>query len=79
MKACKKFIEDCIRYTWMMQMQDPPVYIEWKFSHNSTIDTNILRSYTRAGNKVDFVVWPVLYLHKDGPVLNKGVVQPMPQ
>ena len=79
MKACKKFIEDCIRYTWMMQMQDPPVYIEWEFSRDSTIDTNILRSYTRAGNKVDFIVWPVLYLHKGGPVLNKGVVQPIPQ
>jgi hypothetical protein len=62
-----------------MQMHDPPVYIECEFSRDSTIDTNILRSYTRAGNKVDFVVWPVLYLHKDGPVLNKGVVQPIPQ
>jgi hypothetical protein len=62
-----------------MHMQDPPVYIEWEFSRDSTIDTNILQSYTRAGNKVDFVVWPVLYLHRDGPVLNKGVVQPIPQ
>jgi hypothetical protein len=42
------FIEDCIRYTWLMQMQDPPVYIEWEFSRDSTIDTNILRSYSRA-------------------------------
>jgi hypothetical protein len=40
-------------------MQDPPEYIEWEFSRDSTIDTNILGSYTRAGNKVDFVVWPV--------------------
>jgi hypothetical protein len=36
-------------------------------------------TFNGAGNKVDFVVWPVLYLHKDGPVLNKGVVQPIPQ
>ena len=60
-----------------MQMHDPPVYIECEFSRDSTIDTDIFRSYTRAGYKVDFVVWPVLYLHKDGPVLNKGVVQPI--
>jgi len=40
----------------VIQIQDPPVYLEWEFSRESTIDTNILRSYTRAGDKVDFVV-----------------------
>ncbi|XP_052076003.1 uncharacterized protein LOC127714089 isoform X1 [Mytilus californianus] len=74
--ACSKFVEDCIKYAWMMQIQDPPVYIEWDFPSDTKIDTNILRSYTKAGDQVDFIVWPVLYLHKDGPVLNKGVVQP---
>ncbi|CAG2214816.1 unnamed protein product [Mytilus edulis] len=74
--ACSKFVTDCIKYAWMMQIQDPPVYIEWDFPSDTKIDTNILRSYTKAGDHVDFIVWPVLYLHKDGPVLNKGVVQP---
>ncbi|XP_063413273.1 interaptin-like [Mytilus trossulus] len=74
--ACSKFVADCIKYAWMMQIQDPPVYIEWDFPSDTKIDTNILRSYTKAGDHVDFIVWPVLYLHKDGPVLNKGVVQP---
>ncbi|CAG2207882.1 unnamed protein product [Mytilus edulis] len=74
--ACSKFVADCIKYAWMMQIQDPPVYIEWDFPSDTKIDTNILRSYTKAGDQVDFIVWPVLYLHKDGPVLNKGVVQP---
>ncbi|CAC5406416.1 unnamed protein product [Mytilus coruscus] len=74
--ACSKFVADCIKYAWMMQIQDPPVYIEWDFPSDAKIDTNILRSYTKAGDHVDFIVWPVLYLHKDGPVLNKGVVQP---
>ena len=63
----------------MMQIQDPPVFIEWEFPKETKIDTNILRSYTKAGEIVDFIVWPVLYLHKDGPVLNKGVVQPIPK
>lgn len=74
--ACSKFVANCIKYAWMMQIQDPPVYIEGNFPGDTKIDTDILRSYTKAGDRVDFIVWPVLYLHKGGPVLYKGVVQP---
>ncbi|CAC5359619.1 unnamed protein product [Mytilus coruscus] len=74
--ACYNFVAKCIKYAWMMQIQVPPVYLEWDFHRETHIDTDIFRRYTKTGDLVDFIVWPVLYLFKDGPVLNKGVVQP---
>lgn len=33
-----------------------------------------MKSFTKNGQYVDFSVWPALYLHKDGPLLSKGIV-----
>lgn len=35
------------------------------------------KEYSAKGTKVDYVVWPALYLHKDGPILLKGFVKPI--
>lgn len=59
----------------MMRIQDPPIYMEADYQANSAFDSNKMRSYTKAGKLVHFVVWPTFFLHKDGPLLAKGVVQ----
>ncbi|XP_069130284.1 myosin heavy chain, fast skeletal muscle-like isoform X1 [Argopecten irradians] len=74
-EACDKFINATVRYVWMMRVQDPPVCMEWEFSHGEKFDHDRLRSYTKGGDSVDYVVWPVIYLHKGGPMLAKGVAQ----
>ncbi|XP_033742796.1 uncharacterized protein LOC117329155 [Pecten maximus] len=76
-KACEQFIKETVLYVWMMRVQDPPVHIEWEFSHGEKFDHDRLRSYTKGGDSVDYVVWPILYLHKGGPMLAKGVAQGM--
>lgn len=58
-----------------MHIQDPPIYMEADYQPNSAFDSNKMRSYTKAGKLVHFVVWPTFFLHKDGPLLAKGVVQ----
>ena len=58
-----------------MRVQDPPVHMKWDFGEDEDFDTNIMRSYTKSGKFVSYVVWPVLYLHENGPLLAKGVVQ----
>ena len=40
-------------------------------------DSNLYRPYTKSGKEVDFVVWPVLYLHEKGSVLCKGILEPI--
>lgn len=31
--------------------------------------------YTKRGKYLDYVVWPVIFLHRNGPLLKKGVAQ----
>jgi hypothetical protein len=38
-------------------------------------DKDSFKEYTCRGTYMDFVVWPALFLHKGGPLLNKGVAQ----
>lgn len=73
--SCKEYIEKCVELCWMMRIQDPPIYMEADYQTNSAFDSNKMRSYTKAGKLVHFVVWPTFFLHKDGPLLAKGVVQ----
>ncbi|XP_053399108.1 uncharacterized protein DDB_G0290685-like [Mercenaria mercenaria] len=38
-------------------------------------DKELFKEYTRRGKYLDFIVWPAMCLHKDGPLLSKGVAQ----
>ena len=40
-----------------------------------SFDTDMFKVYTKKGEKVDYIVWPPLLLHKDGPLVGKGVAQ----
>lgn len=66
----------CIRVCWFMAVQDPPVFIDVKENvTGKKFDTDKYKYYTKTGKAFDYLVWPVLYLHKDGPVIGKGVAQ----
>ena len=58
-----------------MCIQDPPIHMEYHYGKGMTFDHDVMRAYTQSGKYVDFVVWPTLYLHKDGALLAKSVVQ----
>ncbi|XP_061184512.1 uncharacterized protein LOC133192535 [Saccostrea echinata] len=73
--GCEAFVYRCIELCWMMHIQDPPMYL--KFESPNVIDKNIFRLFTRSGERPDYVVWPALLLHEDGPLVQKGVVQPV--
>ncbi|XP_052791538.1 interaptin-like [Mya arenaria] len=36
---------------------------------------DLFKAYTKRGNLVEFYVWPVIYLHENGPLLAKGIAQ----
>jgi hypothetical protein len=50
---------------------------EFDYANGATLDKDIMREFTVAGQLVDFVVWPTLRLNKDGPLMVKSVVQPI--
>ena len=48
-----------------------------KIIRKSDFDSNLFRPYTKSGDKYDYLVWPALLLHENGPVVEKGVAQPL--
>ncbi|XP_052791689.1 uncharacterized protein LOC128225830 [Mya arenaria] len=40
-----------------------------------TFNKELFKEYTVRGKYVEFFVWPVMYLHENGPVLAKGIAQ----
>ncbi|OWF54875.1 reticulocyte-binding protein 2 homolog a-like isoform X2 [Mizuhopecten yessoensis] len=74
MQQLNLFIEAGIRLTWDMAVHDPPVYMYWDLKQGDPPNDKF-KVYTKSGNKVRYVVWPSLLLHKDGPLLVKGVYQ----
>ncbi|XP_071127873.1 uncharacterized protein [Mytilus edulis] len=69
-----KYIENCVKICYFAAVQNPPMVID--FEPGQMFDKQSYREYTRSGTVVEYLVWPVLYLHKGGPILSKGVVQP---
>ncbi|KAK3578302.1 hypothetical protein CHS0354_004207 [Potamilus streckersoni] len=72
-KLCKKFITECSRVCWLMCIKNPPMHITSE--SGIVFNEDIYRSYTAKGPYIAYVVWPVLYLHKHGTILKKGVAQ----
>ena len=73
----KEFTEECLAICWLSLVQDPPMAYEFDYAYGATLDKDIMREFTVAGQLVDFVVWPTLRLNKDGPLMVKSVVQPI--
>lgn len=67
----KKVFEIC----WYMVLQDPQVVISTSTKPSDNFDSDVYKVYTKKGKQIDYVVWPPLFLHKDGPLIGKGVAQ----
>ncbi|CAC5392361.1 unnamed protein product [Mytilus coruscus] len=69
------FYEKCIHLCWSMVIQDPVMYLDEDLTPKTPFDKNTYKEFVRSGDRVAYVVWPALYLYKEGPLLYKGVVQ----
>ncbi|XP_056012095.1 uncharacterized protein LOC125681061 isoform X2 [Ostrea edulis] len=74
----QKYMDRCMQLCWMMAIQDPPMLLHFGPAQHEDFDKNLFRLYTKQGNRVDFIVWPALVLHVNGPIVQKGVLQPTP-
>ncbi|VDI02339.1 Hypothetical predicted protein [Mytilus galloprovincialis] len=69
------FFDQCVNLCWCMVIQDPVMYLDGDITQGTTFDKNTYKEFVKSGNKVKYVVWPALFLHKDGPLLHKGTIQ----
>lgn len=58
-----------------MCVKDPPMVLDFNFKRGDLFDNDKLSAFTMSGELVDYLVWPVMYLHENGPVMSKGVAQ----
>lgn len=57
-----------------MVVQSPPMTLYVR-DEEVKFDKNMFKEYTARGSTIRYVVWPPMLLHKDGPVVSKGVAQ----
>lgn len=75
-ELCQTYIRKCIQLCWMMYVQEPAMELVFEFYAGQDIDENQVKAYRKRGLKINYLVWPLLLLHHDGPVAQKGIVQP---
>lgn len=71
----QKFIVKCFQLCWMMLAQYPPMVMDFTSQPGTPYNQALFEVYTTRGANVAYVVWPPVYLHKDGPVVCKGYVE----
>ncbi|KAK3100067.1 hypothetical protein FSP39_014227 [Pinctada imbricata] len=74
---CDSYFKKCVTLCWMMRVQEPPVVLSFDCEKGKTVNADLYRHYTRTGTKIDFMVWPAMILYEGGPLLSKGVFQPL--
>nr|XP_022325635.1 trichohyalin-like isoform X2 [Crassostrea virginica] len=72
----KEYARQCASLCWRMRIREPPVFIRFEFRQGTSFNSDVLRKFTKTGGYLEFLVWPALYLHENGPLLAKGVAQP---
>lgn len=75
--TCDTFIKKCIKTCWLMNMQEVPMCLKFAYQPGDPFKKELYKEYTKCGGQCGYLVWPLLLLHVDGPVLQKGVMQPL--
>ncbi|CAC5361577.1 unnamed protein product [Mytilus coruscus] len=69
------YFNRCVYLSWLMVVQNPPMYIEEGPVRRSYINRDVYQEFTKRGSIIDYCVWPALYVEKGGPLGTKGIVQ----
>ncbi|KAK3580436.1 hypothetical protein CHS0354_035478 [Potamilus streckersoni] len=82
-----KYIQKCTHLCWFMDIKTPQMHLDFDMTQRnetpgddgndfpSHFDTTKFVSYTKVGMYVEYIVWPALFLYKNGPIIKKGVAQ----
>lgn len=72
-----EYVSKCIEICWLMNTHNPPLVFAEPPMSGQPYDKDSYKEFTKQGDTVSFVVWLPLLIEKEGPVLTKGVVQPI--
>lgn len=74
-KHVRLYAMKCLELCWFMNIQSPPIYVDFKLNRGDPFRSNLYKAYVTSGKTVAFVVWPALFLCDGGNVLLKGVAE----
>ncbi|XP_060565715.1 uncharacterized protein LOC132724769 [Ruditapes philippinarum] len=66
------YIKECLKLSWLMVIQDPPMAIVLK-PETDTYEN--FKAYKTRGKFLKYIVWPALLLMEGGPLVTKGVAE----
>ena len=76
LKKVQEYTAMCLEVCWLMNMCDPPIAIGSPPAKHSAFDSTIYIACGKTGKSVNNVVWLPLFLHKNGPLIQKGLAEP---
>ena len=69
----------CCELCLFMCVKDPPLFVEFltdvSIQEKVTFSNEHYKAYTKKGKYIQFLVWPCLFLEKNGAILAKGIAQ----
>ncbi|XP_060556665.1 uncharacterized protein LOC132717249 [Ruditapes philippinarum] len=68
------FVAKTFEIVWLMKIQNPQMETQWQ-SQDEKCDKDKFTFYTKRGDIVSQTVWPAVLLHKNGPLMSKGILQ----
>ena len=71
------FVKRIVELCWWMQAVQPQVHLDCSIPTDGKFNQEHFKAYMKSGSKIDYIVWPVMFLHENGPLLSKGVAQPL--
>lgn len=70
--AFRNYQDRCLECCWYACIQTPPLHLSTDFT---LFDDDCHRGYQTPGDLVDYVVWPAIYIERNGALLSKAVVE----
>ncbi|XP_052280087.1 uncharacterized protein LOC127877844 isoform X1 [Dreissena polymorpha] len=76
-KKLSPFMDRCTELSWFMINQTPPICLDETIRQpGDDFDRDAYRFYKHHGTKLDYIVWPALYMaSKEGYIFVQGIAQ----
>ena len=72
-----KYVERSVKICRLMSIQSKPMLLDFGPEQNAHLNPAIFTTYKATGSKVNFVVWPAMFMQENRELLSRGIVEPI--
>ncbi|KAK3594520.1 hypothetical protein CHS0354_030866 [Potamilus streckersoni] len=75
-QVIRPYIDECVEICLLMNIQEPPMELKGLLmSCYPKFNLSEFNPYMKSGDIIEYIVWPAMYLYREGPLMCKGVAQ----